>query len=322
MPQANWTTATRLLNQPRKSSSSTIQLIGRVGTEVPTPEAPHYSPSAQLALTVDARHTSEMTVLATYTEIENGDFGVCTLSPDGRYLATARVTHTNTPGTPGRVFIYDAVAEGTPLLREIVLPASPMSVRYSRDGSLLVIGCDDSTVYVESDGGGELQALPAAVGQYAHALSISSDNRYIAAAFDNSYATLWDRESGQVVKQLNRRDSARLRRNFWSQTDNQVYIDPRGRFYIPGASDLDRELIFCSLADGARIGTLVLFGDYQWLFFTPDGRFDGSDLAGRQLSVPTTDAAGLAAATDFDMHGPGRTPGLLHQVLGLTPATE
>jgi WD40 repeat protein len=188
------------------------------------------------------------------------------LSNHGKYLACAGAAGTHTI----RVISTDT---GEVVWR-LPLSASATAITFSDDDSELYIGTEGGNEWV-----GHVYRLRLSDGHYVQSdpvdgnvagLTISPDGKtLLGAEWDNSVHS-WDATSLQELP-------TRMTHPDWV---NEVVYSPDGKTLA--TLGWDRIVRFWNTS-GELLGSLMFFGDHQWLFVTPNGYFDGTPDAWREV---------------------------------------
>ncbi len=137
------------------------------------------------------------------------------------------------------------------------------------------------------------------VGTFVNSVIYSPDGKYGISGDMRGNITMWNLESGQKFRVLE------------GHTDNvnSLSLDHSGR--LVSASD-DGSIKFWDLESGSELISLVSQGKDTWITYTPDGLFDASQAAMKELYfTKATEIIGLEQFKDRYYE-----PGLLSKVLG------
>ena len=191
--------------------------------------------------------------------------------------------------------------------------AAITALSYSPQGTYLLVGCQNGKVYVISR-----QTGATVWGIDAHASSVYSmafgpEERYLATK-GRDYSPRQDGSRGGpmtgVVRiwDMEQRSIASETWVFNDQMHSHLYIHPSGRYFIGGSTGRGRRIQFRSFPEANHLGTLIMFKDLHWIFYTPDGRYDGS----REVEEKLIIQEGNFSKTESIR----RVSGLIDQALG------
>ncbi len=148
---------------------------------------------------------------------------------------------------------------------------SVRSLSFSPDGAIIASGSNDGTIRLWDVASGQLLRTLSGYGNYVRSVVFSADGKKLVNGGMRDRANVWDVASGRLLRTLT-----------GHATDVLVVIySADGKFLFTcskdGTTKVWRE------ADGKEMATLILLGDGDWLVVTPDGLFDGSPVAWRQI---------------------------------------
>jgi len=103
------------------------------------------------------------------------------------------------------------------------------------------------------------------------AVAFSRDGRLVASASEDNVLKLWDAARGAELRTL-AGHTAKV---------TSLAFNPAGT--ILASTGYDGRTLLWDAANGEQLATLVSIGDGEWLVVTPDGLFDGSPAAWRQI---------------------------------------
>jgi WD40 repeat protein len=202
------------------------------------------------------------TLLRTIRDHEGG-ITALQFSSDGISLLTASVD--------GTAKLWDTFVDAGPPSRAINAadntPVTAAAIDAGR-ANRIALGLADGRVYL---GDLRLGQLEGAV----HALVFTADGRWLAASGDDKIVRLWSLEGTRPrLMPLDPPHAERV---------NALLAWPGGKLIASGSEDTT--IRFWRLADQALLGTVSAVQDTgEWVAFTPDGQFDSSPGAERQVT--------------------------------------
>lgn len=183
-------------------------------------------------------------------------------SPDGKSLAT---------GSPDNTIKLWNVADGKTLrvFNGGTLFSNPSAIAFSPDGLLLAGGGYNSIKVWEVANGTEIKSL--VHSRQVRSVAFSSDGKLLVSGGDDHTVKIWDSKTGTLLHQL-MGHAAEV---------NTVAFSPSGSLLITGSSDATIKL--WDVASGQELGTLRSLDKSGWLVVTPEGLFDGTSTAWRDV---------------------------------------
>jgi hypothetical protein len=142
------------------------------------------------------------------------------------------------------------------------------SVALSPDGKTLVTGSGDKTFKLWSTETGALISTVDAKSFDVLSVTFSPDGKMIASGGYDKTVKIWEAGTGRLIRTLEGHSSPVVALAF--AADQQTIVS--------GSKDTTTKV--WSLATGRLLVTLLPFKDGNWIAFTPDGYYDGSDKSG------------------------------------------
>jgi WD40 repeat protein len=200
-------------------------------------------------------------------------------SPDGRTLASG--------GASGEVKLWN-VRNGR-LLHTFTGHTSVVSdIVFSPDARTIASGSWDHTIKLWSVGSGrELRTLQGDNETF-RVVAFSPDGRMIAGG-DDSVIKVWDVGSGRLHNSLtvNDENKEKIRQLVSHFLGSEDYKTVSERFIAQyaenGGINLYDRSTFSDKEPGKELCSLIAFNELDWLVITPDGFFDGTVAAWRQV---------------------------------------
>ena len=182
-------------------------------------------------------------------------------SPDGKYLASGSRDAT--------VKLWEV--EGGKEIRTLTGHTDDVnSVSFSPDGKYVISGSWDRTVKLwEVDSGKEIRTFGHTY--YVTSVSFSPDGKYIASGSWDRTIKLWEVESGKEIRTLTGHTG----------DINFVSFSPDGKYIASGSRDGTIKL--WEVETGELIYTILTCINGEWLTYTPEGFFIGSEWATKNL---------------------------------------
>jgi WD40 repeat protein len=148
---------------------------------------------------------------------------------------------------------------------------SVRSLAFSPDGAIIASGSNDGTIRLWDVATGALLRILSGYGNYVRSVVFSPDGKKLINGGMTDHANVWDVASGRLLRTLT-----------GHATDVLVVLySADGKFLFTCSRDASTKV--WRESDGAEMATLILLGDGDWLVVTPDGLFDGSPAAWRQI---------------------------------------
>jgi len=191
-----------------------------------------------------------------------GDVNSVSFSPDGKYVISGSWDKT--------VKLWE-VDSGKEIRTFSGHTFSVSSVSFSPDGKYVISGSWDETIKLwEVDSEKEIRTFS---GHTANVwcVSFSPDGKYIASGSDDNTVKLWEVDSGKEI------------RTFTGHTYDvrSVSFSPDGKYIASGS--LDGTVKLWDVETGELIYTIINGKDGEWLTYTPEGFFTGSEWAIKNL---------------------------------------
>ena len=144
-------------------------------------------------------------------------------------------------------------------------------VTFSPDSKSLLIESDDNTIKLwEVESGKEVKTFSGHTDNVA-SVSFSPDGKYLASGSDDKTVKLWEVDSGKKI------------RTFSGHTYDvkSVSFSPDSKYIASGSADGTVKL--WDVETGELIYTIINGKDGEWLTYTPEGFFTGSEWATKNL---------------------------------------
>ena len=183
-------------------------------------------------------------------------------SPDGKYVASASEDET--------INIWE-VASGKCIKTLIGHTSYVMSIAYSPNGKYIASGSLDYTIKLwEIASGNCVKTLEGHTGPVEY-VSYSRDGTYLASGSWDRTIKLWKVATGECIKTLA------------GHTDlvNSVCYSPDGTYLASGSND--NTIKFWDASTGTLLATTFCLDGDEWLTYTPEGFFAGSEWATKNL---------------------------------------
>ena len=145
------------------------------------------------------------------------------------------------------------------------------SVSFSPDRKYIASGSADDTVKLwEVDSGKEIRTFTGHTDDV-RSVSFSPDGKYIASGSYDKTVKLWEVDSGKEIRTFSGRIGV----------VSSVSFSPDGKYIASGSSDGTVKL--WNVETGELIYTIVNGNNGEWLTYTPEGFFTGSEWATKNL---------------------------------------
>ena len=180
--------------------------------------------------------------------------------------------------TTGRGLILETITEpetalGQPEIKfQTGHSDSVFSVNFSPDGKYIASGSRDDTVKLwDVDSGKEIRTFSGHTS-YVTSVSFSPDGKYIASGRSDDTIKLWEAESGKEIRTL------------IGHTNDveSVSFSPDSKYLVSGGG-ADGTVKLWNVETGELIYTFINGKDGEWLTYTPEGFFTGSEWATKNL---------------------------------------
>ena len=181
-------------------------------------------------------------------------------SPNGKVIAS---------GGDDKTILWD-VASGAELWESDSYLTN--SVTFSPDGKLLAIASGGGSKTIELwdvMSGAQVRSLEGHSGSV-KSVAFSPDGKLLASCGKDNTIKLWDLASGTQLRSLEGHSSE----------ISSIAFDPDGKLLLSGSEDATMKL--WSVSDGRMLASLISL-EHDWVVVTPDGLFDGSQAAWKQI---------------------------------------
>ena len=225
-------------------------------------------------------------------------------SPDGKYIAS---------GSEDKTIKLWEVATGECIKTLIGHSDDVKSLCYSPNSAYLASGSEDETIKIwEISKGSCIKTLTEHTG-YVESVSYSPNGKYIVSGSLDDTIKIWEVASGNCVKTLEghtgpveyvsySRDGTYLASGSWDRTIklwkvatgeciktlaghtgwvNSVCYSPDGAYLASGSED--NTIKFWNASTGTLLATTFCLDGEEWLTYTPEGFFAGSEWATKNL---------------------------------------
>ena len=183
-------------------------------------------------------------------------------SPDGMYVAS---------GSDNKTVKICEAATGECIKTLMGHTDGVNSVCYSPDGKYLASAAWDNTVKLWDVETGNCIKTFTGHTDTVRSVSYSPDGKYLASGSDDKTVKIWEVETGECVKTLSGH----------TEHIGSVCYSPDGKC-ITSVSD-DQTIKFWDAGTGELLATTFNLKDGEWLTYTPEGFFAGSEWATKNL---------------------------------------
>ena len=191
-----------------------------------------------------------------------GNITSVVFSPDGKYLASASWDNT--------VKLWE-VGTGNCIKTLSGHEDNVTSAVFSPDGKYLASASWDNTVKLWEVGTGNCIKTLSGHEDNVTSAVFSPDGKYLANGSDDKTIKLWEVESGKCIKTLTGH-TERIRSVCYSPNGNRIT-----------SVSYDQTIKFWDASTGALLATTFNLKDGEWLTYTPEGFFAGSEWATKNL---------------------------------------
>jgi WD40 repeat protein len=170
------------------------------------------------------------------------------------------------------VVIYDS-SSGEVLQKIQINGPVFTSMVYSKDSKMLAVSAGTMeavpiTVF-DTATGKELYRLQ---NEWAHSIIFSPDGKLLVAASGDDSVKIWEAASGRLLRALEGH----------KELVRSVRFSPYGDLLVSGGGDNEAKI--WSVKSGKLLVTLKAFNDGNWLAYTPDGFYNGSQGASKYIN--------------------------------------
>ena len=183
-------------------------------------------------------------------------------SPDGKYLASGSWDDT--------IKLWE-VATGKCVKTLSGHTSFVLSVCYSPDGKYVASGSRDKTIKLWEVATEECIKTLSGHTNTPNSVCYSPNGKYVASGSYDNTIKLWEVATGKCIKTLSGHAS-------WI---NSVCYSPDGAYLVSGSND--NTIKFWNAITGDLLATTFNLKDGEWLTYTPEGFFAGSEWASKNL---------------------------------------
>ena len=220
------------------------------------------SPDGRVAVTFDEKEAifwDARTGDKLYRIVDDQILRTITFTPDSRFALIGGERDIKIWRAADGQHIRDLVNDkpGAPLFRSIAVSA---------DGRLVMAGAlFNPKVFIWDFASGKILRIFTGHKQGVVAVAFSPDaSRALSSGFSEQAVMLWDVTSGELLKTFSSH----------SKSASSVVFSPDGRYGLSGGGD--GIVYIYDIARQKEIGGRAHVNDKDWVFYTADGRFDGS----------------------------------------------
>ncbi|MDE0347368.1 MAG: caspase family protein, partial [Boseongicola sp.] len=225
-------------------------------------------------------------------------------SPNGRTIVYASTSYGGNARIPGALWELVDVDSGAATHDGYAGACRSGGVAFSRDGRMIAHASECGTVLLaDVESGRELKELGAYGGPSVRDVAFAPEGRTIALGLDDGSTQIWDVEGGRELLALEGHGGA----------DGEIVFSLDGRIIARGSADGTVRLR--DARTGAEVAQFVSFADGSWVALTPEGFFNASEGAARNLHLSN----GLETLSLDQFHDALYRPDLVREALAGDP---